>query len=170
MKTGTVQWGAHSELGVARTSSLLLGNRSQVRDNGMEHERIDILHSKLHLSTGAPGGWYKNTVYIHLVSSLFCPAWYYSEPVITKVAFAIYYLANKKYIVYNRWLIVIFILIPDSNLRNSNTNSVTLFQHTTVANSVTLFQHTTVANSVTLWQPKPPCHSCFYSSVLCMVC
>jgi hypothetical protein len=55
-----MSWGvAHSERSVARTNSLLLDNRSQVRDNGIKHEHIDILHSKLHLSTGAPGGWYQ---------------------------------------------------------------------------------------------------------------
>jgi hypothetical protein len=84
----------------------------------MEHESLDVLHSKLHLSTEAPRGGhplsacnrlskskprpvstvigqqdglgqclsqYKNSVYIHPVSSLFCPARWDREPYIRKM-------------------------------------------------------------------------------------
>jgi hypothetical protein len=44
----------HSERGVARTSGLVLNNRSQVRDNGVEHESLDVLHKQV-TSTDATG-------------------------------------------------------------------------------------------------------------------
>ena len=149
MEKYRVAWGC-------RTSGLLLDNRSQVRDNGIEHERIDILHSNIYqLERAGAGTSSAPTINDRLgeskprpVSTLtgrlgsrnylcqrifkislsgtsqlsICPARW--NRVHTKIAFTTYCLANKKYIPYNRWLIVIFILIPDSNWRNPDTSMV----------------------------------------------